>query len=403
MQILHGNSPVAPSRARISAACFAVLLVALCALLAGIGTVSAAEPQEELDRKERQLGEVREQQGVLTSELEEIGDEISRLEGEVSSLRSQEAAVEEELAAKQLELDAATAELERALDHLAVVRERLRRALTVLRDRLVAIYESGSPDLINVVLTSGDWADVASRTEYLNRIQEQDEVIAGRVRDLRDQAQAVVVRQRELRDQIAAARDAIAAREAELQSTRVDLEAQQGDLLSARGKRKSRLSELDERQEVLEADVSELQAEIQSQLGSLPAATGPVPSGSGTFSWPVTGTLTSGFGYRWGRQHEGIDIAAGEGTPIWAAGSGTVVLQQGEYESGGYGNYTCLDHGNGLATCYAHQSFFAVSLGDQVSQGEVIGYVGNTGHSFGAHLHFEVRVGGVAYDPLAYL
>jgi len=79
------------------------------------------------------------------------------------------------------------------------------------------------------------------------------------------------------------------------------------------------------------------------------------------------------------------------------------VLQQGEYESGGYGNFTCLDHGGGVTTCYAHQSAINVSLGARVAQGDVIGLVGNTGNSFGAHLHFEVRVDGVAQDPLGYL
>jgi murein DD-endopeptidase MepM/ murein hydrolase activator NlpD len=101
--------------------------------------------------------------------------------------------------------------------------------------------------------------------------------------------------------------------------------------------------------------------------------------------------------------HEGIDIGAAEGTPIRAAAAGTVVLIQSEASSGGYGNFTCVDHGSGLSTCYAHQSSIATSSGAHVGQGEVIGYVGNTGHSFGAHLHFEVRYNGAPVDPLGYL
>ena len=106
---------------------------------------------------------------------------------------------------------------------------------------------------------------------------------------------------------------------------------------------------------------------------------------------------------RWGRMHEGIDIAVPAGTPIRAAASGTVILLQGEAESGGYGNFTCLEHGGGLQTCYAHQSAFAVGSGQSVGQGDVIGYVGCTGHCFGDHLHFEVRVNGAPTDPLGYL
>jgi murein DD-endopeptidase MepM/ murein hydrolase activator NlpD len=106
---------------------------------------------------------------------------------------------------------------------------------------------------------------------------------------------------------------------------------------------------------------------------------------------------------RWGRMHEGVDIAVPAGTPIVAAASGTVILMQSDASSGGYGNYTCIDHGGGLSSCYAHQSSFATSSGASVGQGDVIGYVGCTGHCYGDHLHFEVRVNGAAVDPMGYL
>ncbi|MGH3063936.1 MAG: M23 family metallopeptidase, partial [Gaiellaceae bacterium] len=115
--------------------------------------------------------------------------------------------------------------------------------------------------------------------------------------------------------------------------------------------------------------------------------------------WPVGGPVVSGFGWRWGRMHEGIDIAAGYGTPIQASASGNVIYAGW---MGGYGNLIIIDHGNGVATAYAHQSSFVVG-GGPVSQGQTIGYVGCTGHCFGAHLHFEVRVNGAAVDPLGYL
>ncbi len=389
------------SRPRNSLLLLGLALAGLLGLLGGVAV--AADLQEELDDKVGQLDEVQERQGVLTSELERMNGEVSRLQIEVTNLREQEATVEAELAAKQAELDAASAELERAQDHLTEVRERLKRALVALRERLIAIYETGSPDLTSVVLGSDDLDEVASQTEYLNRIQENDQALVDRVGDLRDEAQAEVDRQRELRNRIEDARDQIAAHEAELEGTRVELESQRGELLAAQDTRRRALARLDDREGVLEGDVSELQAEIQAQLGGV----GPFPMGPqaapGTFIFPVNGTITSGFGYRWGRQHEGLDIGAGEGTPIWAADDGTVVLQQSEAESGGYGNYTCIDHGAGLSTCYAHQSAFNVSLGDTVQQGQVIGLVGNTGNSFGAHLHFEVRVNGIAYDPMGYL
>jgi murein DD-endopeptidase MepM/ murein hydrolase activator NlpD len=127
---------------------------------------------------------------------------------------------------------------------------------------------------------------------------------------------------------------------------------------------------------------------------------GPIRRGSGDFIWPINGQFTSPFGQRWGRLHAGIDLAAPTGRPIRAAASGRVILAA---PTGGYGNYTCIAHNSSISTCYAHQSRFGARVGESVRQGDVIGYVGNTGHSFGAHLHFEVRIGGRPVDPMDYL
>lgn len=381
-----------------------VFALAVFLVLSG-GVALAAGLQDELKQKKDRLGKVRERQGILTTELEAMGTEISRLQAEVKELRAREASVEAELAAKQRELEAATAKLGRDREHLAAVRARLQRELVDLRQRLVSIYETGTPDVLSTILSSEDLAEVSASAEYLNLIQKHDRALVNTISRLRDRARATVASQRELRDQVAAARDGIAAQAEELQSTRGRLEEQAGELVAARANRSEALAELDDREAVLEGDVSDLQAEIQAELAASASTALPsAPSSSpGSFIWPINGTLTSPFGYRWGRQHEGIDVGAAEGTPIWAAAGGTVVLQQSEYESGGYGNYTCLEHSSGLTTCYAHQSAFEVGPGEAVSQGEVIGLVGNTGNSFGAHLHFEVRVGGVAQDPLGYL
>jgi murein DD-endopeptidase MepM/ murein hydrolase activator NlpD len=150
------------------------------------------------------------------------------------------------------------------------------------------------------------------------------------------------------------------------------------------------------------ADIAALQAgsaNIAARLRSSGSRSSATPSAAGLI-WPVQGVLTSNYGMRWGRMHEGIDIGASSGTPIYAAASGTVMYAGWE---GGYGNLTVIDHGNGLATAYGHQSQLAVSNGQVVTRGQVIGYVGSTGHSTGPHLHFEVRVNGSPNDPLSYL
>ena len=144
----------------------------------------------------------------------------------------------------------------------------------------------------------------------------------------------------------------------------------------------------------------QVRQELRQLRRAQSAPAGPMTGGSGHLIQPTNGQFTSPFGQRWGRLHAGIDLADPTGTPIRAAAAGRVILMA---PTGGYGNYTCINHGKSISTCYAHQSRFGTDLGAMVEQGEVIGYVGNTGHSFGAHLHFEVRINGRPVDPMGYL
>jgi murein DD-endopeptidase MepM/ murein hydrolase activator NlpD len=137
-----------------------------------------------------------------------------------------------------------------------------------------------------------------------------------------------------------------------------------------------------------------------AQGGGAGLKAGPVQQGAGGLIWPVNGPIVSPFGMRWGRLHAGVDIAVPAGTPIRAAAAGRVVLLGW---TGGYGNYTCIQHGGALSTCYAHQSSYSTSMGASVSQGQVIGSVGCTGHCFGDHLHFETRINGSPANPAGYL
>ncbi|HEY5814728.1 MAG TPA: peptidoglycan DD-metalloendopeptidase family protein [Solirubrobacterales bacterium] len=383
-------------------------LAAVCAaffvLLVPTGA-PAADLESELSEKEAKLSEVRERKGVLTTTISRYRDRIERLTDEVAVLRSQEAEAEARLAAKQAELDQAVDELEVAKKHLAVVRARLKRALVALRERLVAIYEAGTPDILSVLVESGGYDELVNRTEYLNRINGLDEAVVTRVRDLRDQVKRTVARLRSAKNRIEAARDSIAAEEQALASARSAVQSRQAELVSVRRQREAALATINDHEHEIEGNLAEIQAELAATLGasaSAPLPAGPIRYGSGRLIWPVDGPVVSGFGMRWGRMHEGIDIAVPAGTPIRAADAGTVVLVQSDAESGGYGNFTCLDHGGGLQTCYAHQSSFAITSGS-VSQGDTIGYVGCTGHCYGDHLHFEVRISGAPTDPLGYL
>jgi murein DD-endopeptidase MepM/ murein hydrolase activator NlpD len=396
------------NRSVVPALCAAV--AAFLLLLIAAPAAPADDLQSELEAKQSQLEKVEERRGVLTTTISDYGDEIDRLTTAVAAIRTRESAVRERLAVKQAELNEAVAELDAARERLARVRAQLKRALTALRERLVAMYETGSPDLISVIVGSNDLDDLAARTEYLNRLHGMDEAVVGRVRDLRDEVKDLVSRLRDSKNTIESARDAIASEKDALTATRTSLQSHQQELVGARADREAALRKIRAHEEELDGDLSEIQGKIAAQLaetGAIPLPAGPIKGGSGSMIWPVDGPVVSGFGSRTingsYEYHPGIDIAVPEGTAIRAAMTGTVSLQQSEAESGGYGNYTCIDHGGGLSTCYAHQSSFVATLGQSVSQGDVIGYTGCTGYCFGPHLHFEVRINGSVTDPMGYL
>jgi murein DD-endopeptidase MepM/ murein hydrolase activator NlpD len=188
-----------------------------------------------------------------------------------------------------------------------------------------------------------------------------------------------------------------------------------GQLLSSKGKLSSAragkthalvLTKAQEQGEIRESQAiaaasAAIEAKIRASEAGTSASSSPpaTPSAAG-FIWPVSGPITSPFGPRWGSFHPGIDIGVPEGTPIHAAAAGTVIYCGWEE---GYGNLVVIDHHNGLATAYGHQSRIAVSCNENVSQGQVIGYSGCTGYCTGPHVHFEIRVNGSPVDPLGYL
>jgi len=385
--LLETSSHTTTKRRQVAALALAAL-GALALVLASVGRAPAQDPQAELDAAQADLSEAQDQKGVLTTEIDEFSGKIEQLSGEVATLRNREAIVEAELQRTQEQLNVEH-------DALVALRGRLRRSLNVLGNRLIEIYKADTPDTLTVLLESDGFADLMERFEYLQRIEESDSDIVDRVRTLRNDTEGTVER-------IRAARDEIAVKEAELERTRVTLEQQEAELEAARADRQALLSNVDNHIERLEGDIGDLEGQIQQQLNSSAVPTvpaGPIQSG-GSMIWPVNGTVTSPFGWRWGRMHEGIDIAVPSGTPIRAARAGVTAIAA---PTGGYGNYTCVNHGGGLSTCYAHQSSFATSPGDSVGEGEVIGYVGCTGSCFGDHVHFEVRVNGAAVDPMGYL
>ena len=365
--------------------------------------------QQRIDRARGKIGRKKGTERVLTTQISRYNRRIRRLQGRIGTLQTRQGRVQVDLDDKRAELESLRGELRSERARLLRLRARLDETRALLRLRLVEIYKAEPPDVVTVILNSDGFADLLERTEFIRRISDQDRRIVTLVRDAKIDAVAtekklarLEARQKLVTQIVQQRRDEIAGVKMELVGTRVGYtrtkNGKAAALGSVREDRKLLESELDE----LEAASNKIAGQLQSLQGKY-AGDLPIKRGNGSMIWPVNGTVTSPFGPRWGRLHAGLDIAAPDGTPIRAPDAGRVVLMQGIGASGGYGIYTCIQHTASMSTCFAHQSRFGTTLGASVSQGQVIGYVGNTGNSFGAHLHFEVRVNGSPVDPTGYL
>ncbi len=396
-----------------------VLLIAVLAPLAlwvALPLVSSASPeasvsslQDRIDQKQGQLDHVNGRARVLSTDISGLTNRIDALQGTITTLQTRENTIQTDLDAKRDELARTQDELRRVRARLVRLRARLEHARTVLADRLVELYKSDQPDIVSVVLDANGFADLLENGAYLQRIGQQDRAIITAVRDAKAEMAVAArrlgtleQRQQRIATQIADRRNAVARVRIEVQGKRDAIDAVRDQKQGLLGTVREHAHKIDEDIKALQAQQARIEARIRSAqggVGSIPA--GPI-RGGGRFIWPVNGPITSPFCEQrsWESCHPGIDIGVPAGTPIRAAGTGSVVIAGWV---SGYGNYTCVDHGGGVSTCYGHQSAIHVSVGQHVAQGQVIGLVGCTGLCFGDHLHFEVRINGSVTNPLSYL
>jgi len=345
-------------------------------------------------------------EGVLTSQLSAVVNELDAAQSAVEEAEGSLDLLEDELATEQERLEELTTLLRQQTRRLDRLEAELLRAVTILEARVRAIYIEGPPDVLSFLVSAASFDDLIDNYEFLTRIGAQDRRITRQVETAKIKAANERRATASTRRLTAATVSVISAHTDEARTVRDELSASRDTLASARQLKQSALVNARETREEYLAEVEALAAQSAALAAAIrDAQAGAGSTGSGApsaagFIWPVNGAVVSGFGMRWGRMHEGIDISAATGTPIWAAASGTVIHAGW---LGGYGNLVVVDHGNGLATAYAHASSILVVLGQQVVQGETIALIGSTGNSSGPHLHFEVRVNGAAVDPLLYL
>ena len=378
----------------ISGVIAAVLVVAMLVSMFASGIVFAAAADDEdadslqskLDSLEEEKAAVQERIADLTAQANDVQATRDALQQEIDLTKEEIATVEAYIERLQEQIDVKTTELEAAEKALEEKEE-------LFAQTVRTTYEQGEISYLEVLLNSSSFSDLLTRLEIVSAIMEDnqkvvDEYTAAKedIEQKRDDLQDTQDEQKNYQENLNYKVDDLAASEAQQAALQESLEAYKAESEAEYDRIESEMQ-----------DVSNQIAELSRQA----AANGSVPMGDGTLIWPTH----SAYGYRvhpiYGtvKFHAGEDIPAGYGAEILAAASGTVVTAGWV---SGYGNYTVIDHGGGLMTAYGHQSSFAVSVGDVVTQGQVIGYVGSTGNSTGPHLHFEVYVNGATVDPKSY-
>ena len=384
-------------------------LVAVCATPASGGVAGRKQAiDSRLARVQAKIAWAQERERTLAGQIAEVNGQIRGLAQQVGVVSTELGPLERDLALHKEKLDRLTELFQVQTQRFHFYRREYEALIDRLGNRLVDLYERGEPSALEVVFESKSVTDLIDQAQVVQSLGAQDTSIAAQVGTAKERVKAQREHTKRFRSLVAAELRTIAVRTNQVRALRDRLLASQNQLAAARANKRDALQNVKESKAEFLHEAAGLQAasaSLASQIrsaqstSSYSAPSDTTPSAAG-FIWPVNGPVTSGFGMRWGRMHEGIDIGVGYGTPIHAAAAGRVVYAGW---MSGYGNLVAIDHGGGISTAYGHQSSIAVSVGQIVAQGETIGYVGCTGHCFGPHLHFEVRINGAPVDPLGYL
>lgn len=392
---------------------------------AGIGDMDSwvsisCVTQDDIDQARADRDDALAQAEAASARVSELSNQQGQLTGELESLNalSDEQMAQYTVIAEQYAA-ALTAKAE-ALDRFVKAQDNLEATRQTFSERISVMFEYQNKSTLEVLLESDSLAGFFTNMEIITLIADSDDQAVDMMQIALDDANL----QAEYALQEAEEMQAIAE---EKQGQLRELEARIGETSAALEDVSTQLStweaeeeRLNELASELDDQIADLQAQLYAQNHPAPVAqpsysSGSTVQGNGMLAWPTWTTyVTSYYGNRYHpvygdyRFHSGIDIGAGFGDTVMAAGSGTVIYVEepcpgSNYGGSGYGNYVIIDHGNGLSTLYGHMRDVYVSSGEYVSCGQAIGEVGSTGTSTGAHLHFEVRVNGSTTDPLGYL
>ena len=395
-------------------------------LLSAFLVIAMAEPlkatsiQEEKDKQEELQNKIDDVETIL-EELEKLKSDtnayITEMDNKLEEITNYIVDLEGQIETKNGEIEEIQVTLKKQ-------EEDIQSQYEAMKKRIRFMYENGQQEYLELILSTGSIGDFLNKAEYLTKITEYDRNMLDKMKETKaqiEETKATLEKEKgelqELKNSADKEKEQIEVlvdekaklleeTEATIQSQEANIETMQGEIAASKAI-VAELEEIERKRKEEEERRKQEEANAKNNQSSSNTTTTPSYSG-GELLWPVPGyyTISSDYGYRvhplygYDEYHSGLDIPAPRGTEIIAAAGGTVAWA---YKSSSAGNWIGIDHGNGLYTVYMHMSRFAVSEGDTVNAGEVIGYVGSTGWSTGNHLHFSVRLNGSYVNPHNYL
>ncbi len=429
-------------------AVFAIAMSLTASALFGGGYI---QPQQVAARS---ISEMESEQEAIQSKVDAANDKIDELQGQINAeeeyqqtlteqitlYKEQIQLFDDQIAALEVEIENKNAEIEQLEDNIVQLEDDIAAKQVEIEDtfelfktRMVALYQAGETSSLAMLLSSSSFGDFVTNIRLMQAVSQSDEQLVDKLKTQKaeqeetkaevevtkgevEEALAQVKEDEESiilqREQKKVAQSGLEAAYQESKTAQEDMEAlkaqYEDDLASALAEEQKVENEI----QAFYAEQARKQQEAQQEAQQAAQANGSsastnipqVSAGDLSFRWPLPGYsyISSPYGSRWGGFHTGIDISGGGiyGASIVAAEAGTVVLAASHYS---YGNYVIVDHGGGYSTLYAHMSSIGCSVGDYVTKGQTIGYVGSTGNSTGPHLHFEVRINGASQNPQSYV
>ena len=349
--------------------------------------------QSELQRRNSELNDtlsgIKNSVTEQTEYKQELDKKMENIQSQIDNINAQIVELDNKIATKQSEIEETQVKIDKNMN--------------LLKQRLKAIYMAGETSTLDIILGAKDFNDFLDKAEIIKNVSSHDSKL---IDELKNDMQGI----KEEKESIEEDKKTVAYQKNELESKRVELTnlvEESNKILESLGEETQKVTDqLDQNSAEMQRINAEIEAYYRSQNQSQSGGQSAGMVGTGNYMWPVPGFTWISSDYydtdSRNSMHGAIDIAGVGiyGAKVVAADSGTVIQGSVGGWGGGYGTYLVIDHGNGKSTLYAHMSGAAVSIGQTVSKGQTIGFVGSTGHSTGPHLHFETRLYGSKYNPM---